>query len=244
LVRNLGGDLGFVPLLTGGSITLYVVALLLSRGGTSTGGPFGLLAPNLESLFLLGASGAVPVAGFGRWWTVLSAAWLHASLLHLLFNMLWVRQLAPATAEIYGPGRLVIIYTAAAIAGFFLSTFTGVVFAGLPFLAGARFTVGASAPIFGLLGALVYAGRRGGSSHVSGQATSYALVLFISGFILPGVDNYAHAGGFAGGWLTARVLDPLERERIDHLVIAVVCLALSAASIAASVIHGLRLFSR
>jgi rhomboid protease GluP len=221
---------------------MYVVALLMSRGGTSSGGPFGLLSPSTQSLFILGASGAVPVWGFGRWWTVLSAAWLHANLLHLLFNVLWVRQLAPATADIYGPGRLVIIYTVSAITGFGLSTLAGVFLPGLPLLSGARLTVGASAPIFGLLGALVYYGRRSGSRLASGQAGTYAIVLFVAGFIFPGVDNYAHAGGFGGGWLAARVLDPLKPERIDHMVAAIVCLALSLASVAYSVVDGVRLF--
>jgi rhomboid protease GluP len=244
LVRSLGSDMGFVPLLIGGSVALYLVALLMSRGGTNTGGPLGILSPNIQSLFLLGASGAVPVVQFGRWWTILSAAWLHANLLHLVFNVLWVRQLGPATAELYGAGRLVIIYTVSAITGFGLSTLAGEFIGNLPILGGADFTVGASAPIFGLLGALVYYGRRGGSQLVSGQATTYAMVLFISGFIFPGVDNYAHAGGFAGGWLAGRALDPLKPERIDHLVVALGCLLLSALSIAASVIDGLRLFSR
>jgi rhomboid protease GluP len=242
LVRSLGDDLGFVKLLMGGSVVLYVIALLLSRGGTSGGGLMGILSPNTESLFVLGASGAVPVVSFGRWWTVLSAAWLHANLLHLVFNMMWVRQLAPATADLYGPGRLVIIYTVSAITGFGLSTFTGAYFGGIPILGGARFTVGASAPIFGLLGALVYYGRRGGSHVASGQAATYAMVLFLFGFIMPGIDNYAHAGGFVGGWLAGRFLDPLKPERLDHLVLAVVCLGLSLLSVLASVIDGLRLF--
>jgi rhomboid protease GluP len=242
LFRRLGSDLGFVPLLVGGSVVMYVVALLMSRGGTSAGGPFGLLSPSTQSLFILGASGAVPVWGFGRWWTLLSAAWLHANLLHLLFNVLWVRQLAPATADIYGPGRLVILYTVSAITGFGLSTLAGIFLPGLPLLSGARLTVGASAPIFGLLGALVYYGRRSGSSLASGQAATYAIVLFVAGFIFPGVDNYAHAGGFGGGWLTARILDPLKPERIDHMIAAVACLALSLASVAVSVIDGVRLF--
>ncbi|MGE3841949.1 MAG: rhomboid family intramembrane serine protease [Vicinamibacterales bacterium] len=242
LVRGLGSDFGFVKLLMGGCIVLYAVALLMSRGGSLGGGPFNFLSPSTESLFILGASGALPVAGAGRWWTLLSAAWLHGGLLHIAFNMMWVRQLAPATADTYGPGRLVIIYTVSAITGFGLSTFAGVFLAGVPFLSGARLTVGASAPIFGLLGALVYYGRRAGSSLAAGQASSYALVLFIAGFILPGIDNYAHAGGFVGGWATGRFLDPLQPEKLDHLVLAVVCLGLSAASVIASVIDGLALF--
>ena len=87
----------------------------------------------------------------------------------------------------------------------------------MPFLGGGRLTLGASAPIFGLLGALVYYGRRGGSSLMTrSEAMGYAMTLFVIGFILPGVDNYAHAGGFVGGYLAGMWLDPLKPERMDH----------------------------
>ena len=59
----------------------------------------------------------------------------------------------------------------------------------LPIIGGAEFTVGASAPIFGLLGALVYYGRRTGSSHVGQAGLQYALFMGVFGLILPGVDN-------------------------------------------------------
>ena len=81
------------------------------------GGLFGFLAPDLSMLFLLGASGGMPVFGFGRWWTVFSAGWLHGSVLHIIFNMMWVRELGPAVAEMYGAGRMVIIYTVAGACG-------------------------------------------------------------------------------------------------------------------------------
>jgi rhomboid protease GluP len=106
----------------------------------------------------------------------------------------------------------------------------------VPFLRGAQMTLGASAPIFGLLGALVYYGRRGGSSMVGGQALQYALVLGLFGFIMPGIDNYAHAGGFLGGYVAAIWLDPLKPERMDHLVIAVVCVAMTALAVLASMV--------
>jgi rhomboid protease GluP len=54
----------------------------------------------------------------------------------------------------------------------------------------------------------------------------------------PGIDNYAHAGGFGGGYVMARLLDPLKPERIDHIAIAVICLVASLASIVVSVVHG------
>jgi len=240
LLRSLGQDMGFVPFVIGTCAVLYVLTLLGSGGDIGGGGLFNFLAPSRQSLFLFGASGAIPVFIADRWWTVLSAGWLHGGALHILFNMMWVRQLAPPTADMYGPGRMVIIYTAGSIAGFALSSFAGAYLPDLLFLRGGQFTVGASAPIFGLLGALVYYGRRAGSQIVGSQALSYALMLGVFGFIMPGVDNYAHAGGFGGGYLAARVLDPLKPERIDHIAIALVCLAASILAVVASIVHGLQ----
>jgi rhomboid protease GluP len=135
---------------------------------------------------------------------------------------------------------MVIIYTAAGVVGFTLSSVAGDLLAFLPLrvLRGASLTVGASASIFGLLGALVYYGRRGGSSAVGSQAWNYAIILFIFGFIMPGIDNYAHAGGFAGGYLAGRLLDPLTPERVNHMLWAVICLAASMLAIVASVVTG------
>ena len=104
-------------------------------------------------------------------------------------------------------------------------------------------TVGASASIFGLLGALVYYGRRGGSSIIRSEAMGYAVTLGIMGFILPGVDNYAHAGGFLGGYLTGLWLDPLKPERMDHLFGAALCIALTALAVIASVVAAYRMLA-
>ena len=236
-LRALGQDLGFTPLVVGATITLYVLSLLLSRSNIQS-----LLSPSTEILFLLGASGAMPVVVYGRWWTFLTAGWLHAGPLHVLFNVLWIRQLAPAVADLYGPARMIVIYTVAGIFGFMLSTLAGIYLGNAPFFfRGASFTVGASAPIFGLLGALVYHGRRTGSSHTSQSGLQYALFLGVFGLIFPGVDNYAHAGGFVGGYIAGLVLDPLKPERVDHIVMAVLCLIVTAIALGASVITALPL---
>ena len=237
-LRALGGDLGFVPFVIGTCIILYALTLLASQGNIGMGGLFGMMSPSRQALFLFGASGSIPVFAAGRWWTILSAAWLHAGILHILFNMMAVRQLAPQTAELYGPGRMVIIYTAGAIAGFALSSFAGAYLPGFFFLRGGQFTVGASASIAGLIGALLAYGHRTGSSMASSHASSYILMLVVYGFLLPGIDNYAHAGGFAGGYLAARYLDPMKSERVDHIVVALVCLAASVLSIVVSFVHG------
>jgi rhomboid protease GluP len=250
MLRRFGNDLGFVTLVVYGSSILYAAMLLVTvaLGGDVMGGGnlFGILAPDGRVALLFGASGAGPVFAYGMWWSVLSAGWLHGSALHILFNMLWVRQLGPATAEMYGAGRMVIIYTVASVVGFTASSVAGLLLWWMPlwFLRGADLTLGASAPIFGLLGALVYYGRRSGSSMVGGQALQYAVVLFIFGLIMPGVDNYAHAGGYVGGYLTGMWLDPLKRERMDHFIYAVACMAATALAILASILTALPMLMR
>jgi rhomboid protease GluP len=62
------------------------------------------------------------------------------------------------------------------------------------------------------------------------------IILFVFGFIMPNVDNFAHLGGFLGGYAAARWLDPLRQERVDHLIAAIVCIAVTALSVVASVV--------
>jgi rhomboid protease GluP len=242
MLRAFGNDLGFVTVVVYGCSALYVISLAftVALGGNimGSGNPLTMLSPAWQVEMMMGAAGGVPVFEAGRWWTIFSASWLHGGVLHILFNMLWVRQLGPATADIYGPGRMIIIYFVAGAVGFLISSLAGyyMYWMPIPFLRGAPMTVGASAAIFGLLGALVHYGRRGGSSIIRAEAMGYALTLGIMGFILPGVDNYAHGGGFLGGYLASLWLDPLKPERMDHLFLAALCLGVSALSILASVV--------
>jgi rhomboid protease GluP len=162
-------------------------------------------------------------------------------LLHIVFNMMWVRDLGPVVADVYGAGRMVIIYTVAGACGFLLSSLAAVYLPPLPFLRGAQVTLGASAAIFGLLGALVYYGRRTGSHLVRSEAIRYAVILGFFGLIMPGIDNFAHAGGFLGGYAMSALFNPLTKERGDHLLIAALCLLATFLAIAASVYKGMSL---
>jgi rhomboid protease GluP len=150
------------------------------------------------------------------------------------------RQLAPPTVDFYGPARTVIIFVLGSAAGFLLSSVAGHFLGWMPFrfLRGADLTVGASAGIFALIGALAYYGRRTGSSAVRTFITSNAVIWILWGVLMPGIDNYAHAGGFLGGYAAARIMDPLTRERVDHMIIALGCLVLSAIAVLASFIVG------
>lgn len=251
--RRMGEDLGFTWITIGACTLLYLGALLLDPTAIQNRGFLGFLAPSGRVVRLLGAAGIDPVWRDGRWWTILSAGWLHGSLLHIFFNMYWVRLLAPAVARLYGPGRMVIIYMVGSIMGFLLSSVAIVlIYAVSPGLASilarlvgaAGTTLGASAALMGLLGALIHYGRRGGSSEVSRWAWGYAILFIVFGFVVPGIDNWAHLGGFGGGWLAARILDPLKPEKIDHLVTALALLVASLAAIVVSVVTGLPLVGR
>jgi rhomboid protease GluP len=236
-LARLGRDLGFVDAVIGGCVLLYLLMLVVDPHGIQTQGIFNFLGPSNLSLLRFGASGALPVYELHRWWTLLAAGWLHAGLLHIGFNLYWVRFLAPEVANLYGPSRMVIIYSVSSVTGFLLSSTMAVVAPQIPLLGrGATLTVGASAPILGFVGALVYYGRRSGSRAIGSQAWSYAITMLVFGFLMRGVDNFAHIGGFVGGYLMARLLDPMLPERGNHQAWALLCLVLTAASVVASLV--------
>jgi membrane associated rhomboid family serine protease len=206
-------------------IALYILALLFDPAGALRArGPFAILSPSASALVALGATGA-PAWAFGQWWTLITAIYLHGSVLHILFNVLWIRQLGPAVDEVYGAARLIVVFTVAGATGFALSVF-----------AGHDLTVGASGSIFGLLAALIaYGHRRGGlfGRLVARQYGQWALILFIFG-LLPGssIDNWAHAGGFIGGFVAGWILSFERRESGLDRMLAAACIAITVASFA------------
>lgn len=224
--RWLGGAFGFVPAVTAVCVGLYILSLMLDPAAIMRpSGMMSLLSPSLKSLYLLGATGTCPLQE-GRWWTLITAIYLHGGILHIFFNMLWIRQIGPTVEEFFGTARLILIFTLSGIVGFIASSLFGV-----------PFTIGASGSIFGLLGAMVYYGRhRGGAfgSAVYRQIGQWALILFVMGFLLPGVNNWAHGGGFAGGYLTAMWVGYAEQrgESFNHQILALGCVALTVIAFA------------
>lgn len=224
-IGRLIGGLDFAALVRVVAIAAYIASLALDpRSALSPRGVFDLFAPGGRALIALGMAGAVPWQA-GHWWTVLTAIYLHGSLLHILFNLLWIRQLLPDVEEVYGQARTIVIFTLSGAAGFLLSN-----------AAGNPFTVGASGAIFGVLGAMVWYGRRRGGffgAAIFRQYGMWALILFVAG-LLPGmrVDNWGHAGGFLGGVVVALLLGSGDQrpERGIHKVLAAACLALTAAA--------------
>ncbi|MDA0746382.1 MAG: rhomboid family intramembrane serine protease [bacterium] len=199
LSRAFGRKIDILTLIPTTCIALFVLSLLLDLGEALnvSGGLFGMLSPSGPALYALGMTGGYASLQ-GQWWTIFTAIYLHGGLLHILFNVLWIRQLGPEVGDLYGPVRYFIIFTVGGVLGFVLSN----ALSGAP-------TVGASGSIFGLLAALIVYGRqRGGSAGtmMTRQIWQWAILLFVFGFFMSGVNNFAHGGGFIGGWISSRLL--------------------------------------
>jgi rhomboid protease GluP len=183
----------------------YLLSLLIDMGAAGLAlNPMTFLSPSERSVFLLGATGTFPIA-YGRWWTLLTASFLHGGLLHIIFNMMALRQLAPFVLDALGMSRFAILYVWTGVAGFLLS-----------WLAGVPFTLGASASICGLIGAIVYYGKsRGGvyGESIYRQAMSWIAGLVLFGLFLPGINNWAHGGGIVSGIAIAFLVGYDERSR-------------------------------
>ena len=211
----------------------YLFSLLLNPSALGlSANPMTFLSPSDGSLFLLGATGTLPIA-YGRWWTLISAAFLHGGILHIFFNMMALRQLAPFVLDAFGAHRFAILYVWTGVAGFFVS-----------YLAGVPFTIGASAPVCGLIGAILYYGKsRGGfyGEAIYRQALGWVVGLVLFGLFIPGINNWAHGGGIISGLLLAFITGYQERrkETSIHRILGTASIVIAAAALLWAVIQAI-----
>ena len=181
----------YTTLLMGANFLLFALSLLAAtKTGQSLGGLFGGLPGRV--LVELGANYGLLVHQ-GQYWRLLSSAFLHASLIHLLFNMLVLFDVGPAVEEMYGQARFLTLYILAGIAGSLASYWWR-----FPF----TFMVGASGALFGLIGVMVAYGYRHRTALAEQIKTMYvrwAIYGLVFGFLMPGIDNAAHIGGLVAG---------------------------------------------
>jgi len=221
-ISKAGGSYGIINVILYTNIAFYVLSILINPSGIGfSENPLAFLSPSNRSLLFLGATGTIPISLFHRWWTLISASFLHGSILHIFFNMAAFWQLSPFVVQEYGSSRFVTIYIISGILGFFVS-----------YLAGVRFTIGASANICGLIGAILYYGKtRGGiyGQAIYRQAMGWVIGLALFGFLVPGINNWAHGGGIAGGALLGLLLgyEDQKRGNLFHKIIAACCIFLT-----------------
>lgn len=225
LWKRLVGNVGLrdphqlVYRIIGANVVVYLLAILLNPVSTSmAANPFTFLAPDDRSLLMLGMTGKIPIDRFGRWWSLLAANYLHSGILHIFFNMVAFRQLAPLVIREFGTYRMFVIYTLGGVGGFVVS-----------YLVGIGFTIGASAAVCALIGAALYFGKSRGGSYgatIYRQVGTWVVVLFIFGFLVPGINNWGHGGGIVFGALLGYLLgyEEIRRERLIHRLLGAVCL--------------------
>jgi len=134
------------------------------------------------------------VALTDSWWLLLTSAFLHGSFLHIAFNMYVLFALGPALERVLGHGRYLALHLLSALGGAVASFW---------FSEANAVSVGASGAIFGLMGALVVAGRR--LRFDVRQVLILIAINLVIGFIAPGVDWRAHLGGLVTGAAVAAV---------------------------------------
>lgn len=217
LTRDSLGDDWLVQSIFIVNIVFYIFSLILTRHHSVSLNPLSFLAPGQTSLLLLGATGTVPIDEYGRFWSLLSANYLHGGILHIVFNLMAFRQIAPWVRQEYGARRMFIIYTLGGIGSYIVS-----------YLAGIPFTIGASGAICALIGSLLYYGKSRGGTYgamVYREVGGWVISLFLFGFIVPGINNWAHGGGIISGILLGLLLGYGEKRRESqlHRLLAIAC---------------------
>lgn len=161
------------------------------------GGNFINFSPS--TLGVLGANNLLLVR-HGEIWRLLTSAFLHAGLIHLIVNMYSLAILGTQVETFIGKWKFVLIYLISAISGSLMS---------LVFLDANVIGVGASGAIFGLMGALLYFGyhyRLYLSNAIRNQIIPIVFLNLFIGFLSPGIDNAAHIGGLIGGYLASMAI--------------------------------------
>lgn len=147
-----------------------------------------------DGLFLLGSKVNILIA-FGEFWRLLTSMFLHADILHLLFNMLMLHFIGRDIEHLFGKGKFLVIYLAGGLIG-----------SGASYLFTDANSVGASGAIFALLGANLYLLKLNPKVYKAIYGTDLiALIIFniVLGIAKPNIDMAGHIGGLIGGFFTA-----------------------------------------
>lgn len=143
---------------------------------------------------------------WGQPWRLVTSAFLHGGLIHLAMNMLGLLRYGPLLEGLYGSLQFAALYLLSAIGGSMLSSWAHIAFQNE-----IVFGLGASGAVYGLFGTILGAHQKHGYfereqvKELLGWVSISSVVMVLA---VPGIDNWAHAGGFLTGfayaWLTPR----------------------------------------
>ena len=134
---------------------------------------------------------------YGEYYRLITSAFLHIGIMHLVFNMYSLYLLGKDIESYYGRVKYVIIYFISALVGSLIS---------MIFMDNNAISAGASGAIFGLMGSLLYFGynyRTTINNSITNQILPVIILNLIIGFTTKGINNYAHIGGLLGGYIAS-----------------------------------------
>jgi len=175
--------------LIGLNVLVYLITVTQGAGINTPGGSL------FDKWILYG-----PSVANGDWWRLITCAFLHASLLHIAFNMYFLWFVGSAVEQVLGRGRFLLVYVVSGLAG---SAGALVINPRMP-------TVGASGAIFGILGAALVLERQR-NYVLGGQALGLIVINLILGFVISNISIGGHVGGLIGGVLCTLVLSRFGR---------------------------------
>jgi len=194
---------------------MFAVTLIMTMQAGKAGGFSILSRMDGVATYRLGSS--VPfsfLVYFSEYWRLVTAMFLHGGLIHIGFNMMSLYQLGPAVEELYGSSRYLFIYVVTGAFGFLCSSYAN------------HLSLGASGALLGLVGVLLaVTSKRGGGymRQIRSQLIMSTVLLFAIGF-LPGfaIDNWAHGGGLAAGFVLGKVFADREPQGVTEKRVAAV----------------------
>ena len=175
--------------LVGLNIAVYVITAAQGAGINSPGGSL------FAKWVLFG-----PAVANGDWWRLITSSFLHASLIHIAFNMYFLWFVGAPVEMALGRGRFLLVYIVSGLAGS----------AGALVYTPTSPTVGASGAIFGILGAALVLERQR-NYVLGGSALALVLINLVLSFAISGISIGGHIGGLVGGALCTLVLSHFGR---------------------------------
>ena len=161
------------------NVAIYLITAVQGNGINAPGGTL------FAKMFLFG-----PAVAQGDWWRLITAAFLHASVLHIGFNMLALWWIGAPVEQYLGRVRYLGLYLVSGLAGS----------AGALVLTPVAVTVGASGAIFGILGAMLILEWQT-TGRLAGNAMTLIVINLALSFALAGISIGGHIGGLIGGIL-------------------------------------------
>lgn len=180
------------------TLTLIGINVLVFIAELATGGQVTRIGGDVVVNYALYG----PAVADGEWWRLITSAFLHANLIHLFFNMIFLWWFGRPLENLIGPGRFLSIYLVSALAGA----------AGALLFSPQGITVGASGAVFGILGA-GFVLERGQIMVFGGQAMFVIGINLVLSFALSGISIGGHIGGLIGGALSMLALNHFGRYR-------------------------------